>query len=103
MAVGPSPSPATPTPPTKRPFLKSGTPPGLPANPPVTGAGTGTIAVPGVLLKTITLPGPLNLLISENDRLEKFTPTSGPGGLFCTPGGKFCCTIKPAVRDVKAC
>ena len=41
--------------------------------------------------------------MSVNGRFEKFTPTSGPGGLFCTPGGKFCCTMKPAVRELKAC
>src|ERR1700685_1844238 len=41
-------------------------------------------------------------LMSENCRLEKLTPTSGPGPEFWTPGGKFCWTMKPAVRDVKA-
>src|ERR1043165_8909226 len=66
------------------------------------GSGGATIESPGALLNTMTLPGALNLLMSEKPRLEKFTPTSGPGGLFCTPGGKFCCTIKPAVRDVNA-
>src|SRR6187399_2943478 len=66
------------------------------------GVGTGTAESPGVLSDTMTLPGPLYLLISEKPKLEKFTPTSGPGGLFFTPGGKFCCTMKPAVRVVNA-
>ena len=30
----------------------------------------------------MTLPGPLNLLISEKASCEKLTPTSGPGGVF---------------------
>ena len=46
--------------------------------------------------------GALNLLMSENYSCEKFTPTSGPGGLLSMPGGKCCCTMKPAVREVKA-
>src|SRR5476649_1019979 len=50
----------------------------------------------------MTLPGALNLLMSEKASCEKFTPTSGPGGLFKIPGGKFCCTMNPAVRDEKA-
>src|SRR5438477_267491 len=78
------------------------TPPGVPASPPVIGVETGTIETPGVLLNTNTLPGAFSLLMSEKPRLEKLTPTSGPGGLFCTPGGKFCCTINPAVREENA-
>jgi hypothetical protein len=50
----------------------------------------------------MTLPGALNLLMSENPSCEKFTPTSGPGGLLFTPGGKCCCTMNPAVRELKA-
>src|SRR6185369_13169097 len=46
--------------------------------------------------------GSLNRFTSEKDMLEKFTPTSGPGGLLRTPGGKFCWTINPAVREVNA-
>src|ERR1035437_9771574 len=50
----------------------------------------------------MTLPGALNLMMSENPSCEKFTPTSGPGGLLFTPGGKCCCTMNPAVRELKA-
>jgi hypothetical protein len=46
--------------------------------------------------------GSLYLLMSEKASWLKFTPTSGPGGLLTTPGGKFCCTIIAAVRGVKA-
>ena len=50
----------------------------------------------------MTLPGALNLLMSEKLSCEKFTPTSGPGGLLRMPMGKCCCTMSPAVRDEKA-
>src|ERR1035438_6106364 len=50
----------------------------------------------------MTLPGALNLLMSEKPSCEKFTPTSGPGGVLAIPGGKFCCTMSPAVREEKA-
>ena len=40
--------------------------PGVPASPPVTGCGTGTMSRPGVLFSIVTLPGLLNLLMSEN-------------------------------------
>src|SRR5438445_2078 len=46
------------------------------------GSGGATSDNPGVALNAITLPGALNLLMSEKPRLEKFTPTSGPGGYF---------------------
>src|SRR5207245_6571673 len=46
--------------------------------------------------------GFLKRFTSEKDRLEKFTPTSGPDGRFWIPGGKFCCTMKPAVRELNA-
>src|SRR5436190_11448583 len=57
---------------------------------------------PGVALNVIVLPGALNLLMSEKYRFENSTPTSGPGGLFRTGGGKCCCTMYPAVRELKA-
>src|SRR5487761_2574819 len=50
----------------------------------------------------MTLPGALNLLMSEKPSCEKYTPTSGTGGLLFTPGGKCCCTMNPAVRVLKA-
>src|SRR5262245_21882867 len=46
--------------------------------------------------------GSLKRFTSANDRLEKFTPTSGPVEVFKMPGGKYCCTMKPAVREVNA-
>src|SRR5204863_6633399 len=57
---------------------------------------------PGVALNVIVLPGALNLLMSEKYRFENSTPTSGPGGLLRTGGGKCCCTMKPAVRELNA-
>jgi hypothetical protein len=43
----------------------------------------------------MTLPGALYLLMSEKASCEKFTPTSGPGGVLAMPGGKCCCTMSP--------
>jgi len=63
---------------------------------------TGTIVRPGVELKVITLPGARNLLMSDVNKFERPTPTSGPGAVLRTPGGKCCWMIKPAVRDVNA-
>jgi hypothetical protein len=57
---------------------------------------------PGVALNTITLPGRRNVFMSEINRFDKPTPTSGPGGALMTPGGKCCWIMNPAVRDVKA-
>src|SRR5437667_5235174 len=96
--IGPGiPSPVTPIPPTNWPFLYSGTPPGEPSS---DVNWTGTIVLPGVGLDEITLPGARNLLMSEKKRLERPTPTSGPGAVLKTPGGKCCWIMKPAVRDV---
>src|SRR3977135_3552464 len=50
----------------------------------------------------MTLPGLRNLLMSEKNRFERPTPTSGPGAVLRTPKGKCCWMINPAVRDVKA-
>src|SRR5215218_3157588 len=101
--------PATPTPPINRPLRNSGTPPGEPARP-VNAANapsdvlSSTSGAPLVPLASDPTSRPilgfLNRLTSVNDRFEKFTPTNGPAGRLRTPGGKFCCTMKPAVRDV---
>src|SRR5712692_11062909 len=93
------PSPVTPIPPRSSPFLYNGTPPGDPSS---ELNGTGKIVSPGVGLNVITLPGFLNLLMSEKNRFDNPTPTSGPGAVLFTPGGKCCWMMKPAVRDVKA-
>src|SRR6476620_11632883 len=70
------PSPVTPTPPTSTPFLYSGTPPGVPSS---EVKRTEATASPGVGLNKGTVPGPLNLLISEKQRFDTPTPTSGLG------------------------
>src|ERR1700736_3939545 len=57
---------------------------------------------PGEELKTMRLPGFLNLLMSEMNRFDRPTPTSGPGALLLTPGGKCCWMMKPAVREENA-
>src|SRR3954452_11088195 len=57
---------------------------------------------PGVGLKVMTLPGARNLLISDVNKFERPTPTSGPGAVLRTPGGECCWMINPAVRDVNA-
>lgn len=51
----------------------------------------------------IAVCGFLKRFTSVNERLEKFTPTSGPFGRLTMPGGKCCCTMNPAVRELKAC
>src|SRR5438477_11175826 len=50
----------------------------------------------------MTLPGARNLLMSDVKRFESPTPTSGPGAVLLTPGGKCCWIMKPAVREVNA-
>src|SRR5437763_4635869 len=50
----------------------------------------------------MTLPGARNLLMSEVKRFERPTPTSGPGDVLRTPGGKCCWMMNPAVREVNA-
>src|SRR5438874_5044378 len=57
---------------------------------------------PGVGLNTITLLGPRNVFMSEMNRFDRPTPTSGPGAVLRTPGGKCCWIMKPAVREVNA-
>ena len=41
-------------------------------------------------------------LTSEYAIVEYSTPTSGPGGVKSTPGGKCCWRMNPAVREVRA-
>src|SRR3954451_17768757 len=94
-----TPSPVTPIPPTSFPSLYSGTPPGDPSS---EVPKTGTIVRPGVGLKLIRLPGARNLLMSDENRLDNPTPTSGPGAVLRTPGGKCCWMMNPAVREVNA-
>src|SRR5687767_14169584 len=94
--------PATPSPPISRPFLNNGTPPGDPASPlsAVKGGAGGTIGSPfGPERPLVMYPecGFLKRLMSEKERFEKFTPSRGPGGRLRIPGGKFCCTMNPAV------
>jgi hypothetical protein len=45
------------------------------------------MVLPGEGLKVMTLPGALNLLMSEKLSWEKLTPTRGPGGVLAMPGG----------------
>src|SRR5687767_6268436 len=69
-----------PTPPTATPFLYSGIPPGSPARP----SGKPAIA------------------ISEQGKVENWTPYSGPPGRLSIPGGKCSWIMKDAVRVVNA-
>ena len=48
------------------------------------------------------MAGSFTRFTSLNGKFEKLTPTNGPGGLLSTPGGKCCCTMNPAVREVNA-
>ena len=103
------PSPVTPIAPTSRPFLYSGTPPGesfsepgrivLPRTP-----GEMRRASPGAddARRSFGSNGDAGAsgfaicfrrLMSEKNKFEKPTPTSGPGGVFATPGGKCCWMI----------
>ena len=74
-------SPATPTPPTGRPPLNSGTPPGSPLM--FSDCGVG-------------------LMTSDPGSDENCTPYSGPPGVFCTGWGKWSWMMKRAVRVVNA-
>src|SRR5260370_40833417 len=83
------PSPVAPIPPTSTPALYNGTPPGDPSSD-VPSTDTIRPGRPGCAPNVMTLPGPLNLLMSEKNKFDRPTPTSGPVAGLLTPGGKCC-------------
>ena len=83
------PSAITPTPPTTRPALYSGRPPGSADRP--SGERLGPRS-----------PSLARRIKSEHENCENCTPKSGPDGWLFSSGLKFSCTIWLAVRLEKA-